>query len=256
MRRKTFDALVSAGGARPGGGAACRGRTADFGDYSFANGQVSSQLSAQKIVFPTKSNAEFKALPASDQAAMGPVRGPADDHRRAGQDLRRPLHRRPPAKWARARPTRSCPPRRWPRPRTSRWRAWCRPCSAAPPSARCCSRPTASGVRPDRTVRRDRVLHRRRPAAHPLGDRPGARAPGAGREGSAGQVRPRHHRHRVSGLGPCGRPGSTSRPAALSVTRCIYRFPGCASGASQAGLNYFLTTRGTKVPTAHDRDPC
>jgi hypothetical protein len=43
--------------------------------HSYANGQVSSQLSAQKIVFPAKSNAAFKALPASDQAAMGVYAG-------------------------------------------------------------------------------------------------------------------------------------------------------------------------------------
>jgi len=45
--------------------------------HSYANGQVSSQLSAQKIVFPARSNAEFKALPASDQAAMGVYSGQA-----------------------------------------------------------------------------------------------------------------------------------------------------------------------------------
>jgi hypothetical protein len=43
--------------------------------YSFANSQVRDQLVAQKIVFPTKSNAEFKALPAADQAAMGTYAG-------------------------------------------------------------------------------------------------------------------------------------------------------------------------------------
>ena len=43
--------------------------------HSYANDQVASQLSAQKIVFPARSNAEFKALPASDQAAMGAYAG-------------------------------------------------------------------------------------------------------------------------------------------------------------------------------------
>jgi len=38
--------------------------------YSFANGQVHDQLIAQKIVFPATGNPQFKALPASDQAAM------------------------------------------------------------------------------------------------------------------------------------------------------------------------------------------
>jgi hypothetical protein len=41
----------------------------------FVDNQVSTQLSAQEIVFPTKSNAEFKALPAAGQAAMGQYAG-------------------------------------------------------------------------------------------------------------------------------------------------------------------------------------
>ena len=36
---------------------------------------VHNQLAAQKITFPTTSNAEFKALPASDQQAMRPYAG-------------------------------------------------------------------------------------------------------------------------------------------------------------------------------------
>jgi hypothetical protein len=43
--------------------------------HSYANNQVTSQLSAQKIVFPTKNNAEFKALPMADQATMGQYAG-------------------------------------------------------------------------------------------------------------------------------------------------------------------------------------
>ena len=43
--------------------------------HSYANGQVASQLSAQKIVFPVTASPEFKALPASDQAAMGVYAG-------------------------------------------------------------------------------------------------------------------------------------------------------------------------------------
>ena len=38
---------------------------------------MTSQLSAQKIVFPVKSNPAFKALPPSDQAAMGVYAGQA-----------------------------------------------------------------------------------------------------------------------------------------------------------------------------------
>ena len=74
MRRKTFDALVSAGGLVIVAVLLVAGVLLLWG-HSYASGQVSSQLSAQKIVFPTKSNAEFKALPASDQAAMGAYAG-------------------------------------------------------------------------------------------------------------------------------------------------------------------------------------
>jgi hypothetical protein len=43
--------------------------------HSFVDNQVSTQLSAQKIVFPVKSNPEFKALPPADAAAMGQYAG-------------------------------------------------------------------------------------------------------------------------------------------------------------------------------------
>jgi predicted Zn-dependent protease len=43
--------------------------------HNFADSQVTTQLSAQKIVFPTTGNAEFKALPPADQAAMGQYAG-------------------------------------------------------------------------------------------------------------------------------------------------------------------------------------
>jgi hypothetical protein len=74
MRRKTFDALVSAGGLVLAAVLLVAGGLLMWG-YSFANGQVRDQLVAQKIVFPTKSNAEFKALPAADQTAMGAYAG-------------------------------------------------------------------------------------------------------------------------------------------------------------------------------------
>jgi hypothetical protein len=76
MRRKTFDALASAVGLVLAAVLLVAGGLLTWG-YSFANGQVHDQLSAQKIVFPTKANAEFKALPASDQAAMGVYAGQA-----------------------------------------------------------------------------------------------------------------------------------------------------------------------------------
>lgn len=76
MRRKTFDALVSAGGLVLAAVLLVAGGLLMWG-YSFSNGQVHDQLVAQKIVFPTTSNPGFKALPASDQAAMGAYAGQA-----------------------------------------------------------------------------------------------------------------------------------------------------------------------------------
>jgi hypothetical protein len=43
--------------------------------HSFVSSQVSTQLAAQKIVFPARSNPEFKALPPADAAAMGQYAG-------------------------------------------------------------------------------------------------------------------------------------------------------------------------------------
>jgi hypothetical protein len=74
VRRKTFDLLVSTGGLVLAAVLLVAGGLLMWG-YSFANSQVHDQLIAQKIVFPTTSNPEFKALPASDQAAMGAYAG-------------------------------------------------------------------------------------------------------------------------------------------------------------------------------------
>ena len=74
MRRKTFDLLVSTGGLVLAAVLLVAGGLLMWG-YSFANSQVHDQLVAQKIVFPTTSNPEFKALPAADQAAMGAYAG-------------------------------------------------------------------------------------------------------------------------------------------------------------------------------------
>ena len=76
MRRKTFDLLVSTGGLVIAAVLLVAGGLLTWG-YSFANAQVHDQLAAQKIVFPAKSNPEFKALPAADQAAMGAYAGQA-----------------------------------------------------------------------------------------------------------------------------------------------------------------------------------
>jgi len=74
MRRMTFDALVSAAGLLLVAVLIVAGALLAWG-HSYANNQVNSQLSAQKIVFPTTSNPEFKALPKADQAAMAPYAG-------------------------------------------------------------------------------------------------------------------------------------------------------------------------------------
>ncbi len=74
MRRKTFDLLVSTGGLVMAAVLLVAGGLLMWG-YSFASGQVHDQLAAQKIVFPAKSNPEFKVLPAADQAAMGSYAG-------------------------------------------------------------------------------------------------------------------------------------------------------------------------------------
>jgi hypothetical protein len=74
MRRRTFDALVSAAGLLLVVVLIVAGVLLTWG-HSYANNQVTSQLSAQKIVFPTKTNPEFKALPKADAAAMAPYAG-------------------------------------------------------------------------------------------------------------------------------------------------------------------------------------
>jgi hypothetical protein len=74
MRRRTFDALASVVGLVLAAVLAVAGGLALWG-HTFVDSQVSSQLAAQKIVFPTKSNAEFKALPPADAAAMGQYAG-------------------------------------------------------------------------------------------------------------------------------------------------------------------------------------
>ena len=69
MRRRTFDALMVVAGLAITAILVVAGGLLLWGN-NFANSQVHSQLAAQKIVFPTTSNPEFKALPKSDQAAM------------------------------------------------------------------------------------------------------------------------------------------------------------------------------------------
>ncbi len=74
MRRRTFDALVSATGLLLAAVLIVAGALLTWG-HVFVDNEVHNQLAAQKIVFPTTSNAEFKALPKTDQAAMAPYAG-------------------------------------------------------------------------------------------------------------------------------------------------------------------------------------
>jgi hypothetical protein len=74
MRRRTFDALATAAGLLLVVVLVVAGVLLTWG-HSYANSQVASQLSAQKIVFPTTSNPEFKILPAADRAQMAKYAG-------------------------------------------------------------------------------------------------------------------------------------------------------------------------------------
>lgn len=74
MRRRAFDALASTAGLVLAAVLLVAGGLLLWG-HSFVDNQVSTQLSAQKIVFPTTSNPEFKALPPADAAAMGQYAG-------------------------------------------------------------------------------------------------------------------------------------------------------------------------------------
>jgi hypothetical protein len=74
MRRRTFDALVSSAGLLLATVLILAGALLLWG-YSFVNDQVTSELSAQKIVFPPKGNAALTALPSADEAAVSQYAG-------------------------------------------------------------------------------------------------------------------------------------------------------------------------------------
>ena len=74
MRRRTFDALAAAAGLLLAAILVVAGVLLTWG-HSYANNQVTSQLSAQKIVFPTTSSPEFKILPAANRAQMAKYAG-------------------------------------------------------------------------------------------------------------------------------------------------------------------------------------
>jgi hypothetical protein len=69
MRRRTFDAVATIAGLVLAVVLAIGGGLLVWG-HSVVNTDVHNQLAAQKIVFPTASSPEIKALPASDATAM------------------------------------------------------------------------------------------------------------------------------------------------------------------------------------------
>jgi hypothetical protein len=74
MRRRTFDALVSAAGLLLVAVLIIAGVLLTWG-HSYASNQVTSQLSAQKIVFPATTSPEFTILPAANRAQMARYAG-------------------------------------------------------------------------------------------------------------------------------------------------------------------------------------
>jgi len=74
MRRRTFDALAAAAGLLLAAVLVVAGVLLTWG-HSYASNQVTSQLSAQRIVFPTTSSPEFKILPAANRAQMAKYAG-------------------------------------------------------------------------------------------------------------------------------------------------------------------------------------
>ena len=144
MRRKTFDVLVSTAGFVLAAVLLVAGGLLVWG-YSFANGQVHDQLAAQKIVFPTKSNAEFKALPAADRTAMGVYAGlplTTGSQAKTYADNFIAVHLNEIGKGLTYSQLSALS---LAQPKNAVLAGRCRPCSAAPPSGRCCSRRTASG---------------------------------------------------------------------------------------------------------------
>jgi hypothetical protein len=69
MRRRTFDAVATIAGLVLAVVLAIGGGLLLWG-HSVVSNDVHSQLAAQKIVFPTASSPEIKALPAADATAM------------------------------------------------------------------------------------------------------------------------------------------------------------------------------------------
>jgi hypothetical protein len=69
MRRRTFDAIVTAAGLLIAAVLVVAGGLLAWG-HSFVTSQVHAQLAAQKIYFPARASPEITALPRADAAAM------------------------------------------------------------------------------------------------------------------------------------------------------------------------------------------
>lgn len=69
MRRRTFDAIVTAAGLMIAAVLIMAGGLLTWG-HSFVTSQVHNQLAAQKIYFPARNSPELTALPTADATAM------------------------------------------------------------------------------------------------------------------------------------------------------------------------------------------
>ena len=74
MRRRTFDAIVTAAGLAIAALLVIAGGLLAWG-HSFVTSEVHTQLAAQKIYFPAKNSPEITALPKADAAAMSKYAG-------------------------------------------------------------------------------------------------------------------------------------------------------------------------------------
>lgn len=74
MRRRTFDAIVTAAGLTIAAVLLIAGGLLAFG-HSFVTTQVHNQLAAQKIYFPANNSPEITSLPKADAAAMSKYAG-------------------------------------------------------------------------------------------------------------------------------------------------------------------------------------
>ena len=74
MRRRTFDAIVTAAGLVIAAVLTVAGGLLVWG-HSFVTSEVHTQLAAQKIYFPAKNSPEITALPKADASAMSKYAG-------------------------------------------------------------------------------------------------------------------------------------------------------------------------------------